>query len=140
VEAERPGAATLYDVPGAPIPPHDASAPLRFLALWDSVLLAHADRSRVIPPAYRPHVIRRNGDVLPAVLVGGTVAGVWRHVDDGVEVTAFHELPSDAWDGIEREARALRPLLSGRDGEVYGRYGHWWSKLPPAEVRVVAHG
>ena len=45
-------------------------------AFADSVLLAYADRSRVIPPAYRPLVIRRNGDVLPTLLVDGHVAGV----------------------------------------------------------------
>ena len=36
----------------------------------------------------------RNGDVLPTVLVDGYVAGVWRPVEDGIEVTAFHRLPT----------------------------------------------
>ncbi|MHC8562357.1 DNA glycosylase AlkZ-like family protein [Streptomyces albidoflavus] len=48
------------------------------MGMWDSILLAYADRARVIPPAYRPLVIRRNGDVLPTLLVDGEVAGVWR--------------------------------------------------------------
>ena len=137
VAAEGPDGATLYDVPGAPLPDADAPAPPRLLAMWDSVLLAYADRGRVIPPTYRPHVIRRNGDVLPTVLVDGFVCGVWRPVDGGVEVTAFHELTADAWDGIEREGRDLLALLAGRDGAVYGRFGHWWSRLPGAQVRVV---
>ena len=129
--------ATLYDVPGAPLPDEDAPAPPRLLPMWDSVLLAYVDRSRVIPEAYRPHVIRRNGDVLPTVLVDGEVAGVWRHVDGRVEVTAFHGLPDEAWDGIVQEARALRQILVARDAAVYGRYGHWWAKLPAGQaVRV----
>lgn len=138
VTMDGPDGATLYDVPDAPLPDEDAPAPPRLLPMWDSVLLAHADRGRVIPEAYRPHVIRRNGDVLPTVLVDGEVAGLWRQVDEGLEVTAFHELTDEAWDGIAREARALRPLLAARDDSVYGRYGHWWSKLPaPQAVRTL---
>jgi hypothetical protein len=140
VAVDGPDGARLYDLPGAPLPDADTPAPPRLLAMWDSVLLAHADRRRVIPPAYRAHVIRRNGDVLPAVLVDGFVAGVWRPIGGGIEVTAFHELTGDDWDGIEQEALALLPLLAERDDAVYGRFGHWWSRLPSAEVRVVARG
>jgi len=138
VTLKGPGGATLHDLPGAPLPDPDAPAPPRLLAMWDSALLAYADRSRIIPPDYRAHVIRRNGDVLPTLLVDGFVAGVWRPVAGGVEVTAFHALDEDAWDGIEREARALLPLLEGRDGAVYGRFGHWWAGLPAAVRRVVS--
>lgn len=133
-----PDGAKLYDVPDAPLPDDDAPAPPRLLPMWDSVLLAHADRGRVLPEPYRARVIRRNGDVLATVLVDGYVAGVWRPVGGGVEVTAFHALDDDAWGGIEHEARALRPLLEERDPQVYGRFGHWWAKgLPSARVRVV---
>lgn len=138
VVRKGPDGATLYDVPDAPLPDEDAVAPPRLLPMWDSVLLAHADRGRVIPDAYRAHVIRRNGDVLPTVLVDGFVAGVWRLVAGGIEATAFHALAGDAWEGIEREARALRPVLEERDPKVYGRFGHWWAKgLPSAQVRVM---
>jgi len=135
-----PDGATLYDVPDAPLPDDDAPAPPRLLPMWDSVLLAHKDRGRVIPPAYRAHVIRRNGDVLPTVLVDGYVAGVWRPVDGGLEVTAFHALVDDDWEGIECEARGLLAFLAGREVAVYGRFGHWWSRLPGAQVRVVRPG
>jgi hypothetical protein len=140
VTLEGPDGATLFDLRDAPLPDPDAPAPPRLLAMWDSLLLAHADRSRVIPPVYRGHVIRRNGDVLPTVLVDGFVAGVWRPVDGGVEVTPFHALDGDAWDGIEREAQRLLPLLAGRDGAVYGRFGHWWAGMPVAGARVVGRG
>ena len=132
--------AALYDLPDAPLSDADVPAPPRLLGMWDSVLLAYRDRGRVIPPAYRSTVIRRNGDVLSTVLVDGFVAGVWRIVDGTIEVTAFHPLADDAWDGIEREARGLLALLDGRDGAVYGRYGHWWSKLEGAQVRMLGRG
>ncbi len=63
------------------------------------MLLAYADRSRMIPPDYRRRVIRQNGDVLPALLVDGHVAGVWRPVDGGIEATAFHALADGDWAG-----------------------------------------
>ncbi|MGW1927095.1 winged helix DNA-binding domain-containing protein, partial [Streptomyces massasporeus] len=77
---EGPDGILLYDVPGALRPEEDVPAPPRLLAMWDSVLLAYADRSRVIPAEYRKHVIRVNGDTLPTLLVDGYVAGVWRPV------------------------------------------------------------
>ncbi|GAA2767855.1 winged helix DNA-binding domain-containing protein [Streptomyces paradoxus] len=132
-----PDGTLLYDVPGAPRPPADTPAPPRLMAMWDSVLLAHADRSRVIPPAYRRLVIRVNGDVLPTLLVDGRVAGVWRAVDGGVEATAFHDLPGAVWDGLAAEAASLTAMLAGRDTEVYRRYHHWWPKLPDGQVRLL---
>ncbi|GAA0703629.1 hypothetical protein GCM10010193_68190 [Kitasatospora atroaurantiaca] len=38
----------LFDVPGAPRPVEDTPAPPRLMAMWDSILLAYDDRSRVI--------------------------------------------------------------------------------------------
>ncbi|MCQ4213122.1 winged helix DNA-binding domain-containing protein, partial [Streptomyces longispororuber] len=78
VELAGPGGEVLYDVPGGVLPDGDVPAPPRLMAMWDSTLLAYADRGRVIPPEYRKYVTRVNGDVLPTVLVDGYVAGVWR--------------------------------------------------------------
>jgi hypothetical protein len=104
--------------------------------MWDSTLLAFADRSRVLPDAWRPHVIRRNGDVLPTVLVDGHVAGVWRTVEGVVEVTAFEDLDGDTWSVLSDEAAALRSFVSDRDPNVFGRYSHWWDKgMPSAQIR-----
>jgi hypothetical protein len=105
--------------------------------MWDSTLLAYADRSRVIPPDYRRLVTQNNGDVLPTLLVDGYVAGAWRPVEDGVEATAFRALPEAAWEGLESEARALGAFLADRERAVYRRYAHWWDGLPSAEVRVL---
>jgi hypothetical protein len=134
---EGPDGSSLYDVPGGVLPPEDTPAPPRLMAMWDSALLAYADRDRLIPADYRKVVIRRNGDVLPTLLVDGCVAGVWRPFDGGIEATAFHRLDDDAWAGLDAEARALLPLLAERDPTVYGRYGRWWASLPAVEVRVL---
>jgi hypothetical protein len=107
------------------------------MAMWDSVLLAYSDRSRVIPPDYRRSVIRSNGDVLPTLLVDGYVAGVWRPVKGGIEATAFHQLSDDTWTDLAAEAAALVAFLADRDPTVYRRYARWWTTLPSADVRVL---
>jgi len=69
----------LLDLPRAPLPPGDTPAPVRFLPKWDSTLLGHAppERTRILPEQFRETVIRKNGDVLPTVLVDGFVAATW---------------------------------------------------------------
>ncbi|MGH2402124.1 MAG: winged helix DNA-binding domain-containing protein [Candidatus Limnocylindria bacterium] len=139
---EGPDGKLLYDVRGEELPPEETPAPPRLMAMWDSVLLAYRDRSRVIPEAYRKHVIRSNGDTLPTILIDGYVAGVWRPAPEGadaIEVTAFHSLDDATWSGLETEARAVLAFLAGRQPEVYRRYGRWWTNLPAAEVRVLGH-
>ena len=107
------------------------------MAMWDSVLLAHADRSRVIPPEHRQHVMRRNGDVLPTVLVDGYVAGVWRPVDDGIEVTAFHRAARRRVGGPRRRGAGAGRVPRRPRAGIYRRYAHWWATLPSAEVTVL---
>lgn len=68
---------TMLDLAGSPRPPDDAPAPVRFLPVWDSLLLAHARRERVLADEHRKLVIAKNGDVAPTFLVDGVVAGTW---------------------------------------------------------------
>lgn len=49
----------------------------------------------------------------------------------------FHPLPSEAWDGLEGEARKLVSFLASREPFVYRRYAHWWTELPGAEIRML---
>ena len=137
VTRDGPGRDPLLDVADGLLPDEDVPAPPRLLGMWDEVLLAYADRSRLIPEAWRKTVIRQNGDVLPTLLVDGHVAGVWRAVEDGIEATAFEPLDDDAWAGLDDEARRLRAFLADRDPSVYRRYAHWWAKLPEGTVRIL---
>lgn len=135
---EGPSGTTLFDVPGAPRPAEDLVAPPRLLPMWDNILLAYADRSRIVPPDYRPLIFRRNGNVLPTLLVDGYVAGVWRPIKAGIEATAFHSLDDATWDGLAAEAGQLVAFLADRDPAVYRRYHRWWTQeMPRAEVRVL---
>ena len=132
VTAAGPDGVQLVDVDGVG-PPREAemeTLPPRLLGMWDSVLLAYADRSRVIPDEHRPHVIRRNGDVLPTVVVDGRVRGVWRASTDSIEVRALEPLDDATLDGLDEEARDLRRLLADREPAVFSRFGRWWDRLP----------
>jgi hypothetical protein len=136
-ELPGPDRTPLYDLAGVPVPDEDTPAPPRLMAMRDSAQLAYFDRSRVTPREYRQVIYRRNGDVLPALLVDGYVAGVWRAVDGGIEATAFHPLPNEAWSGLAAEAAGLTEFLARRDPDPYRRYAHWWAKLPAGEVRLL---
>jgi hypothetical protein len=140
VEMAGPGRATLLDVPDwRPIPRADEPVPPRFLPMWDSTLLAYDDRERMLPADLRPIVIRTNGDVLPTILVDGFVAGIWRPIDGGIEVTAFRRIGADDWDGLAREAGGLVRFLAERDPRAFARHRRWWTRLPePVEVRHLA--
>lgn len=127
-----------FDVPHGTVPAEDTPSPPRLMAMWDSTLLAYADRSRIIPPQYRKVVIGNNGDTLPTLLVDGQVAGVWRPVDDGaIEATAFHALSEDDWSGLAEEAKSLHKFLGDREPQVYRRYARWWRGLPAHDVRIL---
>jgi hypothetical protein len=136
IELEGPDGA-LFDLPDHSIPDEDTPAPPRLLGMWESTLLAYADRSRVLPEEYRREVIRTNGDVLPTVWVDGYVAGVWRATADGVEVCAFGTIAEAAWGEIEREARVLGETILAHDPVVFGRYDHWWGKITTGERRIL---
>ena len=60
----------LLDVPDGLRPDADTPAPVRFLAPFDNVQLAHAERSRIVDPAHREPRLHRSSD---AGLPGGRV-------------------------------------------------------------------
>jgi hypothetical protein len=122
----------LYDLPGGPIPDGATPAPVRFLPMWDSVLLAYKDRARVMPEPYRRVVIRSNGDFLPTFMVDGLVAGLWRAdlVDGHSTVTPlpFEPLTAMAAEEVAAEAARLERFLDPLEPAVYRRYATTWLK------------
>ena len=73
----RSGRRTLYDLPDAPRPGEDVAAPPRLLAPFDSLVLAHQDRSRFVAEEHRPALISKNLRIPATFLVDGRVAGIW---------------------------------------------------------------
>jgi hypothetical protein len=103
----------LLDVPSGPLPDPATPAPVRFLPKWDNVLLAFADRTRVLPEQHRRTVIRMNGDVAQTFLVDGFVAGTWRIEDGRVALEPFEPLPRAARRELEDEAGRLQAFVLG---------------------------
>jgi winged helix DNA-binding protein len=101
----------LFDVPRAPLPDADTPAPVRFLPKWDNVLLAFADRTRVLPEEYRRRVIGANGDVAQTFLVDGFVAGMWRVENGRVALEPFEPLSRSVQRELEDEAGRLDAFL-----------------------------
>jgi hypothetical protein len=101
----------LLDLPRASLAEASTPAPPRLLPRWEELLLAHKDRSRVLPDEYRKTVIALNGDVNQAFLVDGFVAGAWRHEGGRVLLEAFAPLPRAVRRELEDEARRLAAWL-----------------------------
>jgi len=68
----------LLDLPDRPLPPADLPAPPRFLPEYDNLLLAHADRTRVIPDEYRSLIFLSAARVRATYLLDGIVRGAWK--------------------------------------------------------------
>ncbi|MEQ7123006.1 winged helix DNA-binding domain-containing protein [Actinopolymorpha sp. B11F2] len=77
----------LVDLPDAPRPDPDTPAPVRYVAEFDNLLLAHADRTRVIADEHWPRIYTVNGIFPGTVLVDGFVRGTWRIVKQRGNVT-----------------------------------------------------
>ncbi|MEV4581041.1 winged helix DNA-binding domain-containing protein [Nonomuraea jabiensis] len=68
----------LYDLPGAPRPGGDVPAPVRFLPDFDTLVLGHADRTRVLADEFKGRVATKNLRVKAVYLVDGFAGGTWQ--------------------------------------------------------------
>jgi hypothetical protein len=102
----------LFDVPRGPLPDPDTPAPVRFLPKWDNVLLAWADRTRVLPEPYRKKVIRMNGDVAQTFLVDGFVAGTWAAEAGRVTIEPFAKVSRVTQRELKEEQQRLEAFLA----------------------------
>jgi hypothetical protein len=95
--------------------------------MWDSVLLSHADRTRIVSAEDRARVTAGNGDTYPVFLVDGRVAGLWWAADDGggrarIELEPFRVLaPADRL-ALEGEADRVAAFIAPVEPRVYARY------------------
>jgi len=102
----------LIDIGDGALPEADVAAPVRFLPKWDNVLLAFADRTRVLPEPYRRVVIKQNGDVAATFLVDGFVAGTWRVEKRRVVTSPFEALTKSQQRDVDQEAARLEAFVN----------------------------
>jgi hypothetical protein len=121
----------LLDLEGAPLPDADTPAPPRLLPMWDSTLLAFADRTRVISDQDRRVVIARNGDTLPTFTVDGAVVGLWwAAAEPGGRTRIVIEpfrlpLARVVARTLEQEGERLADVVGPLEPDVYTRYQRW---------------
>ena len=83
-----------WDAPRAPRAAGDVAAPVRFLPAFDSVILAHRDRTRIVPAEYEESVFNKtNATVKNTFTVDGFVAGAWKIDGRRLALEAFAPLP-----------------------------------------------
>ncbi|MCA9516548.1 MAG: AlkZ family DNA glycosylase [Myxococcales bacterium] len=118
------GGTELFDLPDAPRPGAETPAPPRLLPEYDNVMLAHADRGRILPDGAKPE------GWAASVLVDGFFAGHWRL--DGaaggdearVEIALHRAIDAAEEEALVAEARrVLGVLAAGADHAVSVRVG-----------------
>ncbi|MGW0767148.1 winged helix DNA-binding domain-containing protein [Streptomyces sp. NPDC002676] len=116
-----PQGVELFDLPDAPRPDPDTPAPPRFLPEYDNLLLSHADRTRVVPPAYWG----RNWQVNQAYrtfLVDGFLAGLWKPDGATLVIEPFGKLTRGRREEVTAEAARMLSVL--HPGEAWDiRFG-----------------
>ena len=108
----------LLDVPGAPLPDPKTAAPPRFLPEFDNVLLAHADRTRIIPQECPASI------GTPTVLIDGFVRGAWKITREGtLTVTTLERLSPKQTDALTKEGARLLAFVRPDAGARKVRIG-----------------
>jgi Winged helix DNA-binding domain len=101
----------LFDLPKAPRPGDDVPAPPRFLPEFDNLVLAHADRTRLLADEHRSAVVTKNLRVRATFLWDGSVAGTWKVERKRKAATLllspFESLPKRATKALAEEGEAL---------------------------------
>jgi Winged helix DNA-binding domain len=105
----------LFDIPDGLRPDPSTPAPPRFLPAYDNVLVAYADRSRIIPPPFRDTVVRDLGR--PWLLVDGFIAASWRLTDGGLVIEPLRPLTAAEATAVTAEGERLLEF-AGTGGEV----------------------
>ncbi|MGW0820335.1 winged helix DNA-binding domain-containing protein [Streptomyces sp. NPDC002845] len=100
----------LFDLPDAPRPDPETPAPPRFLPEFDNLLLSHADRTRVVPPANRGRTWQVNTVYCP-LLVDGFLAGVWRLMDGALVIEPFGRLTKAQRGEVTAEAERMLSVM-----------------------------
>jgi hypothetical protein len=106
----------LFDLRSAPRPDPDSPAAPRFLPDYDNILLAHADRSRILGPGKHLGMFDSNAVMKGSLLVDGFVRAIWIPIKDErsskLLITPFDEpIPKQDRDPVVEEGLRLLAFL-----------------------------
>jgi winged helix DNA-binding protein len=113
----------MFDLPRAPRPDPDEHAPVRLIPDYDNILLAHADRTRIMPAGRHLGMFSSNGVMQGAVLADGFVRAMWVPRKSTLEISPFVKpLTKVERSAIEAESYQLMKFLApGEEHDV--RFG-----------------
>ena len=106
-EADR----TLYDVPRAPLPDADTTAPLRLVPRYDNLVLSHADRTRILGDVPVTRIVTKNALVHATILVDGFVAGTWQLEKGRVVLEPFGRVSRETRAALKEEAERVEDFV-----------------------------
>ena len=94
----------------------DEKAPPCLLPKYDSLLLGHKDRTRIISDEHRQRVFKpKAGDIAATVLVNGRIVGTWRHKKTKrmltIMITPFEKIAKEDLRKIEHKAKDLSQYI-----------------------------
>lgn len=102
------------------VEPGPSAVGVRLLPVWDTALIGHVDRRRIVPDEWTQHVYDRSGNATSVVVADGRAAGLWQL--DGQEkltirAAPFTEFAASTRDSIAGEAETIaRALGAGLEG------------------------
>lgn len=113
---------TLYDLPDAPRPAANTVAPVRFLPVYDNVILGYTDRSRIVDPSDVGRLWQgetNRGSVLIDGMVGASWGFTKAKTGATLDIRLGHPLARRDKAALEAEAEAFLTFMTdGKGGEV----------------------
>jgi hypothetical protein len=103
----------LFDLPRAPRPSGEVSVPVRLIPDFDNILLAHSDRTRIMPRGKHLGMFSSNGVMQGAVLLDGFVRAMWVPKAGSLLIRPFEQpIPKAQRRAIVEEGMRLLDFLA----------------------------
>ncbi|NRQ36138.1 winged helix DNA-binding domain-containing protein [Nonomuraea sp. NN258] len=107
----------LYDLPDAPLTSEDVPAPVRFLPYFENLVVAYADRTRLMTDEQRK-AICVGAVIYPTFLVDGIVGGMWDLKNGALTIEPFHPLPDAVMAELADEGARLLTFAGVSEGSI----------------------
>lgn len=101
----------------------DIKAPTMLLPKFDSILLGHKDRTRIIHDEHKKRVFKpKVGDIAATVWINGRIAGTWRTKKAkhalAVTITPFDKIEKEDLKDVEEKAKEIGQSMGFRETKL----------------------